>query len=81
MSYYVVETLELASASQQTHVLESRLWKLSSTALSPVKRRFETGLFLIAGSLGIGATVYGMHQLIAFFHSDSLTQTITALLH
>jgi hypothetical protein len=81
MSNHFVQAFELASAGQQTHGFESRLWKLSSTALSPVKRRFETGLFLIAGSLGIGATVYGMHQLIAFFHRDCLTQTITALLH
>ena len=59
---------------------ESRLWKLSSTALSPVKRGLETGLFLIAGLVGIGAVVYGLGHLLAFIHSDSLTRTVTALL-
>ena len=62
------------------HESESRLWKLTSTAISPVNRGFETGLFLIASSFGIGATVYGMGQLVAFIHSDSLVQTVTALL-
>ncbi len=59
---------------------ESRLWKLTSTAISPVKQGFETGLFLIASSFGIGATVYGMGQLVAFIHSDSLAHTVKALL-
>ena len=59
---------------------ESCLWKLTSTAISPVKRGFESGLFLIASSFGIGATVYGMGQLVAFIHSDSLVHTVTALL-
>jgi|ERR1700738_1037438 hypothetical protein len=59
---------------------ESRLWKVTSTVISPVKRGFESGLFLIASSFGIGATVYGMDQLVAFIHSDSLARTITALL-
>jgi hypothetical protein len=57
---------------------ESRLWKV--TAISRVEQGFETGLFLIAGSFGIGATVYGMSQLVAFIHSDSLVHTITTLL-
>jgi hypothetical protein len=59
---------------------EARLWKLTSTAISPVKQGFETSLFLIASSFGIGAMVYGMGQLVAFVHSDSLEHTITALL-
>ncbi|MBV8227550.1 MAG: hypothetical protein JO232_20425 [Verrucomicrobia bacterium] len=59
---------------------ESRPWKLSSTALSPVKRGLETGLFLIAGLVGIGAVVYGLGRLIEFMNSDSLTRTVTALL-
>jgi hypothetical protein len=59
---------------------ESRLWKLTSTAISPVQRGFESSLFLIASSFGIGATVYGMGQLVAFIHSDSLVHTVTALL-
>ena len=62
------------------HESESRLWKLNSTAISPVKRGFESGLFLIASSFGIGATVYGLGQLVAFVHSDSLLHTVTALL-
>jgi hypothetical protein len=57
---------------------ESRLWKL--TAISPVKQLFETSLFLVASSFGIGTTLYGMGQLVAFIHSDSLAHTITALL-
>jgi hypothetical protein len=57
---------------------ESRLWKV--TFVSPVKQAFETSLFLIAGAFGIGTTVYGMGQLVAFIHSDSLAHTITALL-
>jgi hypothetical protein len=48
--------------------------------MAPVKQGFETGMLLIAGSFGIGATVYGMGQLVAFIHSDSLVNTITALL-
>lgn len=60
---------------------EPRLWKLTSTAISPVKRGFESSLFLIASSFGLGATVYGMGQLVVFIHSDSLVHTVTALLH
>jgi len=59
---------------------ESRLWKLTSRAISPVKRGFESMLLLIASSFGIGMTVYGMGQLVAFIHSDSLVDTVTALL-
>jgi hypothetical protein len=59
---------------------DSRLWKITSTAISPVKRGFETSLFLIAGSFGIGATAYGMGQVLTFIHSDSLVHTVTALL-
>jgi hypothetical protein len=60
--------------------VESRLWKLTSTAISPVKQGFESSLFLIASSFGIGATLYGMGQLVGFIHSDSLVHTVTALL-
>jgi hypothetical protein len=59
---------------------ESRLFKVTSTTMAPMKQGFETGMLLIAGSFGIGATVYGMGQLVAFIHSDSLVNTITALL-
>jgi hypothetical protein len=57
---------------------ESCLWKV--TAISPVKQAFETSLFLVASSFGIGTTVYGIGQLVAFIHSDSLAHTIAALL-
>jgi hypothetical protein len=59
---------------------EVRLWKLTSTIHSPLKRRIETSLFLIISSLGIGLTVYSLDQFATFFHNDSLTQTISLLL-
>jgi hypothetical protein len=59
---------------------EPRLWKLTSTVASPVKRGIETGLFLIVGSLGFGVTIYSVCQLVTFFHNDSLTQKVNALL-
>jgi len=90
----VIETLELTSTRPRTAQLlagkgnvisyisepEIPLWKLTSPALSPVKRGLETALFLIIAVSGIGATVYGIAHLVAFIHSDSLTRTITGLL-
>jgi hypothetical protein len=59
---------------------EPRLWKLTLTVASPLKRGIETGLFLIVSSLGFGVTIYSVHQFVTFFHHDSLTQTVSALL-
>ena len=59
---------------------EVRLWKLTSTVHSPLKRGIETTLFLLVSSLGFGLTAYSLDQFVTFFHSDSLTQTITFLL-
>jgi hypothetical protein len=58
---------------------ESRLWKLTLAAISPVTRGFEPSLFLMASLAGIGATVYSIDQLIAFIQSDALARAITAL--
>jgi hypothetical protein len=91
----VIETFELPSTRPQTaqplagkgRVIsyisepETPVWKLTSTALSPVKQGLEIGLFLIIAVSGIGAAVYGIAHLVAFIHSDSLTRTITGLLH
>ena len=90
----VIETLELPSTRPRTaqplagkvRVIsyisepEAALWKLTSTARSPVKQGLEIGLFLIIAVSGIGAAVYGIAQLVAFIHSDSLTRTVTGLL-
>jgi hypothetical protein len=62
-------------------VAEPRLWKLTSIVHSPLKRGIETSLFLIISSLGFGLTLYSIEQFAVFFHSDSLTHTITSLLH
>ena len=65
----VIETLELTSTRPRTAQLlagkgnvisyisepEIPLWKLTSPALSPVKRGLETALFLIIAVSGIGA--------------------------
>jgi hypothetical protein len=58
---------------------ESRLWKLTSTVISPVKPGSETSLFLIASLAGIGAIIYSIDQLVTFIHSDALAHAITAL--
>jgi hypothetical protein len=59
---------------------EARLWKLTSGVASPINRRIETGLYLIVSSLGLGVTIYSVCQFATFFHNDSLTQTVSALL-
>jgi hypothetical protein len=59
---------------------EPRLWKLTSTVASPLERGIETGLFLIVSSLGLGVTINSVCQFVTFFHNDSLTQTVSALL-
>jgi hypothetical protein len=59
---------------------EPRLWKLTSSVASPLNRRIETGLYLIVSSLGLGVTIYSVSQFVTFFHNDSLTQTVSALL-
>jgi hypothetical protein len=59
---------------------EVRLWKLTSTVHSPLKRGIETTLFLLVSSLGVGLAAYSLDQFVTFFHNDSLTQTITFLL-
>jgi len=59
---------------------EARLWKLTSTVHSPLKRGIETSLFLIISSLGFGLVISSLNQFASFFHDDSLTHAIASLL-
>jgi hypothetical protein len=69
-----------AQTASDESLAEARLWKLTSTVHSPLKRGIETSLFLIISSLGFGLVVYSLDQFATFFHDDSLTQAIASLL-
>jgi len=60
---------------------DPRLWKLTSTAYSPLSREIETGLILFISASGIGLTAYCLGQVFSFFQNDAFLQTVTSLLH
>jgi hypothetical protein len=60
---------------------DPRLWKLTSTAYSPLRQQIETGLILFISASGIGVTAYCLGQVFSFFHNDAFLQTVTSLLH
>jgi hypothetical protein len=69
-----------AQSAGDKSLAEVRLWKLTSTVHSPLRRGIETTLFLVVSSLGFGLAAYSLDQFVTFFHNDSLTQTIAFLL-
>jgi hypothetical protein len=69
-----------AQSAGDKSLSEVRLWKLTSTVHSPLKRGIENTLFLVVSSLGFGLAAYSLDQFVTFFHYDSLAQTIAFLL-
>lgn len=59
---------------------EARLWKLTCKVDSLAQRAVNTSLFLLIGSLAMGAILNNFDRLFSFVGSDSLTQTVNLLL-